>query len=74
MRDRRTGALICSTRYVCVLKNVKLAEKMSEKALIVFWKFIMKNNLYEKNEEIETLIVLYKQYEECCENYLKEIK
>lgn len=55
-------------------KNVKLAEKMSEKALIVFWKFIMKNNLYEKNEEIETLIVLYKQYEECCENYLKEIK
>ncbi len=55
-------------------KNVKLAEKMSEKALIVFWKFIVKNNLYEKNEEIETLIALYKQYEECCENYLKEIK
>ena len=56
----------------------KLLEKqysnMSEIALIVFWKFIMKNNLYEKNEEIETLIVLYKQYEECCENYLKEIK
>ena len=55
-------------------KNVKLSEKMSEKALIVFWKFIMKNNLYEKNEESETLIILYKQYEECCRTYLKEIK
>ena len=55
-------------------KNVKLAEKMSEKALIVFWNFIMKNNLYEKIEEIDTLIKLYKQYEDCCENYLDEIK
>ena len=25
-------------------KNVKLAEKMSEKALIIFWKFILKNS------------------------------
>lgn len=55
-------------------KNFKLAEKMSEKALIVFWLFIIKNNLYEKNEEIETLIMLYRQYEECCKNYLEEIK
>lgn len=55
-------------------KNVKLAEKMSERALIIFWRFIEKNSLYEKSEEINTLIVLYKHYEECCENYLKEIK
>lgn len=55
-------------------KNVKLAEKMSEKALIVFWNFIIKNNVYEKIEEIDTLIMLYKQYEDCCENYLEEIK
>ena len=55
-------------------KNVKLAEKMSEKALVVFWGFIIRNSLYEKKEEIKTLIMLYKQYEECCKNYLEEIK
>lgn len=55
-------------------KNVKLAEKMAEKALIVYWDFILKNNLFEKKEEIETLIVLYKQYEDCCEKYVEEIK
>lgn len=55
-------------------KNVKLAEKMSEKALIIFWGFIIKNSLYEKKEEIEALIMLYKQYEDCCKNYLEEIK
>ena len=55
-------------------KNVKLAEKMSEKALIVFWKFILKNSLLEQEKEIETLIILYKQYEECCRRYIEEIK
>lgn len=55
-------------------KNVKLAEKMIEKSLIVFWKFISKNNLFEKVEEIETLIILYKQYEECCKRYIEEIR
>lgn len=55
-------------------KNKKVAEKMSEKALLIFWSFIMRNSLYEKSQETEILIELFKQYEDACENYLNDIK
>lgn len=55
-------------------KNTKIAVELSEKALIIFWNFISQNNLYENVEEIEILHLLLKQYEECCKEYIKEIK
>lgn len=60
--------------YYAIEKNTKIAEKMAEKALILFWNFILQNNLYENEEEIEILILLSKQYESCCREYLKQIK
>lgn len=60
--------------YYTIERNTKIAEKMSEKALIIFWNFILENSLYENEDEIEILILLCKQYESCCRKYLNEIK
>ena len=60
--------------YYAIQKNTRIAQKMMEKATIVFWSFIMENNLYENEDEIQLLILLFKRYEECCRKYLDEIK
>lgn len=60
--------------YYTIQRNTKTAQKMIERAMIVFWSFIMENNLYENEDEIQVLISLTKQYEECCRKYLDEIK
>lgn len=54
--------------------NSKIAVNMSEKALITYWNFIIENELFEKNTEIEYLLILSEYYKECCREYIKEIK
>ena len=60
--------------YYTSKRNTKIAQKMTERALIVFWSFIMQNNLYESKDEIEILLLLTNQYEESSRKYLDEIK
>lgn len=71
------------TVYILIVKmcisysinsNVKIAVKMSEKALIEYWNFISEKNLYEQKKECEALIVLSLEYERCCKGYIQEIK
>ena len=47
---------------------------MSEKALITYWNFIIKNKLYEHNFELEQLLNLSSYYVECCRKYISEVK
>ena len=54
--------------------NLKISVSMSEKALITYWNFIIKNKLYEHNFELEQLLNLSLYYTECCRKYISEVK
>lgn len=55
-------------------ENLKIAVDMSEKALITYWNFLVKNNLFEKIAECEQLLNLSSYYIICCKRYILEIK
>ncbi len=57
-----------------IKQNSKIAVNMSEKSLIRYWNFISKNNLFEKDIEMEYLHILSGYYTDSCKKYIEEIK
>lgn len=55
-------------------QNLKITVDMSEKALITYWNFLLKNKLFEKSVECEQLLNLSSYYMDCCRKYILEIK
>ncbi len=64
---------MCSRNYI-ESRNNRVAININEKAMIKLWAYIMKKNLYEKNNEVSMLIEITKEYEIANDCYLKNIE
>ena len=60
--------------YYAKKENTKISVKMIEKAIIMFWSFILENSFLESEREIKILCTLLKEYERCSREYINEIK
>lgn len=57
-----------------IKENLKIAVNMAEKSLLKFWTYIAEYNLYQKELEGKTLILLLEEYEVCGDKYLSDVK